>query len=164
MADVLKGRLRRLACDYDIKDNYFAWQAFGRGYDRINRRAVPRYLKRENFETLRANADRVHLHHLTLTDYLETQGENTFDRYVFLDAQDWMSDEQLNALWSEVVRTARPGARVIFRTAGVDSILPGRVRDDILSRFAYDAATCQKWSAQDRSSIYGGFHMYQMTR
>ncbi len=162
MADVLKARLQRLACDYDIKDNYFAWQAFGRGYDRINRRAVPRYLKRENFDTLRANADRVHLHHLSLTDYLETQSPNTFDRYVFLDAQDWMNDEQLNALWTQVVRTARPDARVIFRTAGADSILPGRVRKDILSQFIYDPETCKKWSAQDRSSIYGGFHMYQM--
>jgi S-adenosylmethionine-diacylglycerol 3-amino-3-carboxypropyl transferase len=162
MADLLKDRLRRLACDYDIQDNYFAWQAFGRGYDRKDRRAVPRYLKRENFATLKELAHTVDLHHLTLTDYLATQGPNSFDRYVFLDAQDWMNDEQLNNLWREVARTARPGARVIFRTAGADSILPGRVHDDILDRFTYDADQCKKWSAADRSSIYGGFHMYQM--
>lgn len=32
MAVVLRERLEKLACDFDIKDNYFAWQAFGRGY------------------------------------------------------------------------------------------------------------------------------------
>ena len=162
MATLLKDRLRRLACDYDITENYFAWQAFGRGYDRLNRRAVPRYLKRDNFEMLKDQVKKVHMHHLSLTDYLATQGPGSFDRYVFLDAQDWMNDEQLNELWSEVIRTASPGARVIFRTAGADSILPGRVRPDILNRFNYNPEQCKKWAAADRSSIYGGFHMYEL--
>ena len=30
---VLRERVERLACDFPIQDNYFAWQAFGRGYD-----------------------------------------------------------------------------------------------------------------------------------
>ena len=38
-----------------------------------------------------------------------------------------MTDAQLNALWTEITRTARPGARVIFRTAAEPSLLPGRV-------------------------------------
>ncbi|MEO0387326.1 MAG: DUF3419 family protein, partial [Pseudomonadota bacterium] len=29
---VLKERMRKLVCDYPIKDNYFAWAAFNRGY------------------------------------------------------------------------------------------------------------------------------------
>ena len=40
-----------------------------------------------------------------------------------------MNDAQLNALWREITRTARPGARVIFRTAAEPSLLPGRVDD-----------------------------------
>jgi S-adenosylmethionine-diacylglycerol 3-amino-3-carboxypropyl transferase len=162
MASLLKERLRRLACDFDIRDNYFAWQAFSRGYDRVNRRAVPRYLKAENFETLKANAGKVQVHHLSLTDYLATQPANSFDRYIFLDAQDWMNDDQLTELWSEVIRTARPGTRVIFRTAGADSILPGRIPDEILNRFDYNAEQCKVWTAGDRSSIYGGFHLYTL--
>jgi S-adenosylmethionine-diacylglycerol 3-amino-3-carboxypropyl transferase len=62
------------------------------------------------------------------------------------------------------VRTAKPGARVIFRTAGEETILPGRVPDAILSRFAYDAELCRAWTANDRSSIYGGFHRYVLQR
>ena len=38
-----------------------------------------------------------------------------------------MSDAQLNALWAEMTRTARPGARAVFRTAAEASPLPGRV-------------------------------------
>ncbi|WP_418067951.1 DUF3419 family protein [Roseibium salinum] len=32
MSAVLRQRLEKLACDFSIRDNYFAWQAFGRGY------------------------------------------------------------------------------------------------------------------------------------
>jgi len=82
---------------------------------------------------------------------------------VLLDAQDWMMDAQLEELWTEIVRTARPGARVIFRTAGEETILPGRVPDVILSRFSYDREFCRELTAKDRSSIYGGFHTYVLS-
>jgi S-adenosylmethionine-diacylglycerol 3-amino-3-carboxypropyl transferase len=81
---------------------------------------------------------------------------------VLLDAQDWMSDDQLTELWSEITRTARPGARVIFRTAGEASILPGRVRPDILERWTYESERSRILGYMDRSAIYGGFHLYQL--
>ena len=160
MADVLHARLERLACDFDLADNYFAWQAFGRRYASGGSGPLPLYLQRENFEVLRARADSVTVVHASLTEHLSQQPAASLDAYVLLDAQDWMTDQQLNALWSEIVRTAKPGARVIFRTAGEETILPGRVADAILSRFDYDRETCRQWTAQDRSSIYGGFHRY----
>jgi S-adenosylmethionine-diacylglycerol 3-amino-3-carboxypropyl transferase len=71
-----------------------------------------------------------------------------------------MNDADLNALWREITRTARPGARVIFRTAAEPSLLPGRVDDAILSRWRYEAEQSQAWTQRDRSAIYGGFHLY----
>jgi S-adenosylmethionine-diacylglycerol 3-amino-3-carboxypropyl transferase len=79
-----------------------------------------------------------------------------------LDAQDWMNDTQLNDLWREITRTANPGARVIFRTAAVPTILPGRVDPAILDRWEYLEAQSAQLHAQDRSSIYGGFHIYAL--
>ena len=71
-----------------------------------------------------------------------------------------MDDEQLNDLWREISRTARPGARVIFRTAGRESILLGRVEDGLLDRWSYEARQSEQLNRRDRSSIYGGFHLY----
>jgi S-adenosylmethionine-diacylglycerol 3-amino-3-carboxypropyl transferase len=34
------------------------------------------------------------------------------------------------------------------------------VPDTILSRFSYDRERCRELTAKDRSSIYGGFHLY----
>jgi len=160
ISGLLRDRLERLACDYPIEENYFAWQAFGRGYDRHFRKAVPRYLRRENFDTLRDLSDRVAIHHASMTDWLAEQPAESLDGYVLLDAQDWMNERQLNALWAQIVRTAKPGARVIFRTAGTDSPLPGKLTQDLLDVWDYDVTDCQERSRHDRASIYGGFHLY----
>jgi S-adenosylmethionine-diacylglycerol 3-amino-3-carboxypropyl transferase len=71
-----------------------------------------------------------------------------------------MSDRQLNELWAEITRTAAPGARVIFRTADGPSLLPGRVSPAILDRWHYEAEESKRHLANDRSAIYGGFHLY----
>lgn len=164
MADLLKARLERMACQFPINDNYFAWQAFNRGYDREQKIAVPRYLREENYETLKANIDNATVVHSTITEYLDGQGADSVDCYVFLDAQDWMNDDQLNDLWSAVLRSASDGARVIFRTAGEESPLTKGLTEENLSPWEYDASKAQPDNEKDRSSIYGGFHTYTLNR
>lgn len=160
MATVLRERLEKLACGFDIKDNYFAWQAFGRGYGEGPSAPLPPYLQREHYDAIVARASRIEVRHTNFTDYLREQGDAALDRYILLDAQDWMTDEQLTGLWSEITRTAKPGARVLFRTAGAPSVLPGRVPDAILARWDYRAEDSLDYTKRDRSSIYGGVHLY----
>lgn len=156
----LRLRLSRLACDFPIRENYFAQQAFGRKYlDEMDAR-LPPYLERENFEMVRSRAHRVEAIHGSLTDFLAKRPDASLDCYVLLDAQDWMDDTQLNALWSLIDRTAAPGARVIFRTAADERLLPGRVADRILSKWRYADVESRELLAKDRSAIYGGFHLY----
>jgi S-adenosylmethionine-diacylglycerol 3-amino-3-carboxypropyl transferase len=162
MADVLERRLRRLACDFPVADNYFAWQAFGRRYARGKAAAVPPYLARDNYERIKAHSGRIEVRHANLIDVLESAPDASYDAYVLLDAQDWMTDAVLDRLWSAIQRTAKPGARVIFRTAAEPSLLPGRVRPEILDRWTYDAQRCLDWTRRDRSAIYGGFHLYRL--
>jgi S-adenosylmethionine-diacylglycerol 3-amino-3-carboxypropyl transferase len=160
MANVLRRRLEKLACDFPVNDNYFAWQAFSRGYGRGPGHPLPPYLQAQNYEKLRQRIDRLDVFHANFTDKLAQQPDATLDRYILLDAQDWMDDAQLTDLWSQITRTARPGARVLFRTAAEPSLLPGRVPQEILSRWQYDAELSRRCTAADRSSIYGGVHLY----
>ena len=162
MADVLEARLERLACGFPLADNYFAWQAFGRRYAPGAGAPLPPYLAPENFETVRARANRIELHHGNLIDALEAAGAEAFDAYVLLDAQDWMDDGTLDRLWRAILRSARPGARVIFRTAAEPSLLPGRLSPDLLARWDYAEAESRAWTLRDRSAIYGGFHLYRL--
>ncbi|HKT76711.1 MAG TPA: DUF3419 family protein [Sphingobium sp.] len=159
MDAVLKARLEKLACGFDLKDNYFAVQAFGRGYAG-GEGPLPPYLQAAHHAAVVDRAERVDVRHVNFTDFLASQPAASADRYILLDAQDWMSDEQLNKLWAQITRTARPGARVLFRTAGEPSILPGRVEDDLLARWDYRAEASLDYTARDRSAIYGGVHLY----
>ncbi|MEO0909296.1 MAG: DUF3419 family protein, partial [Pseudomonadota bacterium] len=162
MHAVLKERTRALMCDFPLSENYFAWQAFNRSYKQDGSGPLPPYLQEENFETLRAQAHKYETLNRSLTDYLGEQGDGSKDIFILLDAQDWMNDDQLNALWSEINRTAAPGARVIFRTAGLETILPGRVKDEVLSQWNYHSERSRELTKQDRSAIYGGFHLYTL--
>lgn len=101
------------------------------------------------------------VHNRAMTDVLAKRPAASLDAYTLLDAQDWMNDAQLTALWSEITRTARPGARVIFRTGGAPDILPGRVPPAVLGRWQRDADASARGFANDRSAIYGGFHLYR---
>ncbi|WP_269930407.1 DUF3419 family protein [Aminobacter sp. HY435] len=160
MAGVLKSRLEKLACDFPLANNYFAWQAFARRYPEPGEAALPTYLEQAHYSTIRANVGRVRVHHANFTELLAGKDANSLDRYVLLDAQDWMSDIQLNALWSEITRTAAPGARVIFRTAAEPSLLPGRLSPALLDQWTYEDRQSRDFTARDRSAIYGGFHLY----
>ncbi|MDZ5698077.1 DUF3419 family protein [Chelativorans sp. M5D2P16] len=160
MADVLSARLEKLACHFPLKDNYFAWAAFARRYPREGEAALPAYLQRRNFETIRENAGGVKVHHTNFVELLAAKPAASVDRFVLLDAQDWMNDHQLDLLWNEITRTAAPGARVIFRTAAQATLLPGRVSTTLLDQWHYEFARSREFSARDRSAIYGGFHLY----
>ncbi|QKV17374.1 DUF3419 family protein [Oricola thermophila] len=160
MLAVLRERTRALFCDFPLSENWFAWQAVARGYGENG--PVPPYLREENFDALKENAVRATVHNRSLTDLLGELPAGSRHGYVLLDAQDWMTDRQLNELWSQITRTAAPGARVIFRTAGIGTILPGHVDRAILDRWTYHAERSRAWTRADRSAIYGGFHLYTL--
>lgn len=160
MHEVIEERLERLACGFDIEDNYFAWQAFNRGYARDGGGPLPPYLQRARFKDLKSNATSVRILNVSFTGHLAREPDRSVDRFSLLDAQDWMTDSDLAALWREITRTARPGARVIFRTAGVETILSGRVPQEILAKWGYEREQSAALTQRDRSAIYGGFHVY----
>jgi hypothetical protein len=108
MAEVLRRRLEKLACDFEVKDNYFAWQAFGRGYDRSEGAPLPPYLQRANWEAMKERIDRLEVVRANMVDWIGAREEASMDRFVLLDAQDWMNNAQLDDLWTKITRASRP--------------------------------------------------------
>ncbi len=158
---ILRQRVERLACSFPIKNNYFAWQAFTRSYDIHKREAVPDYLRADTYDAIRQRAGRVEVHHASLIDFLKSQPTGSLHRYVLLDAQDWMTPDLLSGLWGQIDRTADiHDARVIFRTAGANSPLARKLPPLLLAPWLYLEEESRALHAQDRSAIYGGFHVY----
>ncbi len=139
-----------------------AWQAFGRRYAPGPNPSLPPYLERQNFDAVRRRSSRVRYVQRSFIDILCDLPAASFDRYALLDAQDWMNDAELTALWAEITRTARPGTRVIFRTAADERLLPGRVPEAMLGHWEYREELSRELGRRDRSSIYGAFHLYTL--
>jgi S-adenosylmethionine-diacylglycerol 3-amino-3-carboxypropyl transferase len=160
LAGLYCDRLRHLACDFALSDNYFAWQAFGRRYGSDAEAPLPPYLQRRNYHAIRARLSRVTTHTTSMTAWLVGEPAKSYDRYILLDSVDWMDAPTLTALWQQIRRTARPGARVIFRTAGARSPLDQLCGAGSLEGWRCHADEGQGFLARDRSAIYGGFHLY----
>ncbi|MCY6379890.1 DUF3419 family protein [Hoeflea prorocentri] len=160
MASVLKERVEKLACHFPLRENYFAQQAFSRRYDTSADTSLPAYLEADHYSTIRDGVRNVDIHHCSYTQFLRRKPEKSVDRFVLLDAQDWMRPDQLTELWSEMTRTAASGARIIFRTAGKDSIVDGKIPQALLEQWEYRDQESIACCRRDRSAIYGGFHLY----
>lgn len=160
--DIYRERVRRLACDFSIQDNYFAWQAFARKYDTENRIAVPDYLKEENYAKLKANVGRLTAKVGSATDEIKYNPVGTFNRFVFLDAQDWMDAATKTDLWTAIAEKAESGSRIIFRTAGAASPIETDLPAELRKKFHYEKELSAELFKQDRASIYGGFHLYRL--
>lgn len=153
-------RVERIACQFPIQDNCFAWQGFSHSYDHEKRQAIPAYLQAKNYELIRNQLGKVDTHLGSMIDFLKQQQPGSYDRFVFLDAQDWMTDEVLQQLWAEVTRVGKPGTRIIFRTAAAESPLESALPESLLGQFVYEPELSAECFQQDRSAIYGGFHLY----
>lgn len=160
LIDVYRERAERLACDYPIQENYFAWQAFARKYDTENRRAVPEYLKAENHPVLKSNASKIRTGINSVTEEITNNPPNTFNRFVFLDAQDWMTADAMTELWRAIADRAEKNSRIIFRTAGAVSPIEKNLPKNLQSKFSYQKELSDELFLEDRASIYGGFHLY----
>lgn len=159
LSDLLIKRIERLACDFPIADNPFAWQVFARRYGPADGKAIPFYLEPRIHDVIQPRAGRVNLHATPLTDYLATQPAGSIHRFVLLDAQDWMSPADVAALWREIGRTAHPeDARVLFRTAGPANPFHW-LPEDLRRHWAARDDLTPAFTAADRTALYNGVHL-----
>jgi S-adenosylmethionine-diacylglycerol 3-amino-3-carboxypropyl transferase len=161
--DIYRERAKRLAVDYPINENYFAWQAFARKYDTENRQALPEYLKADNYKKLRVNISNLQTEIGSITDKIKQSPKDAFNRFVFLDAQDWMNAEVMTDLWQAIADFGEKGSRIIFRTAGATSPIETNLPPELRAKFNYSKDLSIELFKQDRASIYGGFHLYTLS-
>jgi S-adenosylmethionine-diacylglycerol 3-amino-3-carboxypropyl transferase len=147
-------------------DNYF-WRVYLQGG--YTPRCCPEYLKVDNFHRLKNGLlDRLNIRTASVTRFLR-QTPPGISKFVLLDHMDWMSSRQPEALreeWHALLENARPGSRVIFRSAGlntafVDSVrIRRRGRETELGRLLrYDRQLADTLHARDRVHTYGSFHI-----
>jgi S-adenosylmethionine-diacylglycerol 3-amino-3-carboxypropyl transferase len=158
--EVLLERLLRLINGHPNDINYFAWQALHRGYPGPGDRCLPPYLQRSQFKRMRNDAGVIIPVHGHLREFLKSMPAREIDAVVLLDSQDWMTADEIRALWDAIDRTGSDNVRVIFRTAGVQSPLERGELASLQEIWNRDEERSAIGFELDRSGIYGGFHCY----
>jgi S-adenosylmethionine-diacylglycerol 3-amino-3-carboxypropyl transferase len=76
--------------------------------------ALPHALRPENFDSIRANLDRLEWRRQSVEEFLAEAGPESIDRFNLSDIFEYMSEGNSHALLRRVVDSARPGARIAY--------------------------------------------------
>src|SRR4030042_4819924 len=123
---------------------------------------MPDYLKANYFPALKSNVHRVQTRFCSLTAFLRTQPDRRLNRFLFLAAQDWMTADQINELWTQVARVGQTSSRIMFRTGGSEPVVESALKPKLRAHFEYERELSLDLYRRDRSAIYGGVHVYGM--
>lgn len=130
-----------------VADNYFAHHMLTGRYPLDEPEGAPPYL-------LHARATAAATHRLTLVDggmttFLRTRPAGSIGGFALSNIGEWMDAAQLDALFAEVVRTAAPGARLVYRDFVGRTEVPARWRH----RVVVDQARSEALTPRDRSLL-----------
>ncbi|MEO6722396.1 MAG: DUF3419 family protein [Ferruginibacter sp.] len=153
-AESFYNRSKKAFRNIPVKGNYFL-SLYLLGKYR-NDGEVPAYLKKENFNIIKQRVDRIKIITSDAQGWLDSMSAGTINCFALSNICELMSENDTHRLFAGVARTARPGARVIFRNLMVPREVPSDlkeqiVKDETLSKFVYD---------NDRSFVYGKVAAY----
>jgi S-adenosylmethionine:diacylglycerol 3-amino-3-carboxypropyl transferase len=129
-----------------VRSNYFLAQILLGRY--VDEAEVPAYLLPRHFETIRARLDRVELVTADIADGLAAQSSSSIDGFALSNVFEYSPVEVFDRARREMLRVARPGARVSLRNLLAQRRLaesPG---------FEVDQKLGERLRAADRGFIY----------
>lgn len=154
----LSDKLRRVATEVLIRDNYF-WRVYLTGS--YTPECCPNYLRRENFDYLHERVNRVHLHNATVSEFLR-RNPGRYTHFVLLDHQDWLAwhkPEALKEEWQLILQNCAPGARLLMRSASERlDFLPR----DVSQSLRFFPEVTGRLHQQDRVGTYGSLHFAEV--
>jgi S-adenosylmethionine-diacylglycerol 3-amino-3-carboxypropyl transferase len=114
--------------------------------------AMPLYLQPGPYEQIRQALATTRITPVTapITAALATVGDSSFDAYSIADVSSYLSETDFGALMDQIMRTARPSARICSRGIFVHRPLPG----DCATRISRDPALEQRLSLDDLAMVH----------
>jgi S-adenosylmethionine-diacylglycerol 3-amino-3-carboxypropyl transferase len=126
-----------------ISTNYFVHHMFTGAYPAGVPGGLPPYLNAP------LSPDRLTLVDGSYTAYLRTVPEASVNGFAVSNILEWLTPEQSDELFAEVVRTAAPGARFVFRNFVGWNEVPERWREVVVE----DRARGEEMIKRDRSAV-----------
>ena len=158
-AESVLERTKHALTDLDPSANPYAhWILTG-----THGEALPCALRREHFETIRANLDRLEWRRTSLEEFIFgelSQGVRAgrFDRFNLSNVFEYVSAGNHQRLLAALVRCSRPGARLAYWNLNVDRHRP----DHLARRLRSLDALADGLHASDRAFFYSAFRVEEV--
>lgn len=153
-------RLERNISSVSVRDNYFMHYCLNGSYSTC----LPLNLEEKSYLRLREivakNDSRLEYVSQDLLSYLRTVADNTFTKFNLSDIFEALSLDENNKIWDELVRTAKPGARVVYWNNLVKRTFPAYLTKNILS----DEKLEDELRRQDRVYFYDTVYTHIITK
>jgi len=157
-ADSFYKRSRKAFRDIPIENNYFlSLYLLGR-FSNVN--AVPDYLQEENYKTIKSRIDRIKIITGEAQQWIDTMPDQYIDCFALSNICELMSEQETHTLFTAVQRTAKNGAKIIFRNL----MIPREVPEDLQSSIIKDQSLSRQLYENDRSFVYGKVAAYKIIK
>lgn len=147
-------RAQHALTELPVRSNYFLSLYFFGRYQ--NDEYLPEYLKPQHFDVIKKNIHRIDAITADSKFWLEKQPGNFFDAMALSNICELMDEKDTHKLFSEVIRTAKPGARIVFRNL----MIPREVPESLQHIIVKDEMLSKQLQFEDRSFVYGKVAAY----
>lgn len=101
---------RKALVEQDPSQNpYLHWILKGEFGD-----SLPTFIRRENFETIKRNIDKLEWRQQSIEEYLSNANEASIDSLNLSDVFEYVSEENYRSIMKLIARASKPGARVVY--------------------------------------------------
>lgn len=98
-----------------VADNYFVHHMLTGAYPKGIPVGLPPYLQADGAAAIARELHRLVLMDASYGAYLATCDDASIQAFALSNICEWLDESQIDALFAEIVRTAAPGARLVFR-------------------------------------------------
>lgn len=140
-----------------IKDNYFMHYCLKGHY---NLTSLPPYLGEQGYSFIRNNQLPLDIITIGILNYLKSIPDNYFSKFNLSDIFEFLSEEENNNLWSEIVRTAKCDATIVYWNNLVSRSYPNYLSRNIFD----DREIAGRLNKVDRAFFYGSFHINKIIK
>lgn len=149
VAERILGRARHALTELDPAANpYLQWILTGR-----HTTALPHALRRENFDAIRENLDRLEWHPMSVEEFLASEPELRVDRFNLSDIFEYMSDESFHQLLATLAGRSAAGARFAYW----NMLVPRSRPPELAHVLTPHHELAQRLHLQDKAFFYSRF-------
>ena len=122
---------------------------------------LPDYLQKKNFEKLNKNqTTKIEIISKDIITYLKMTKDNSYTKFNLSDIFEALSDHECNLLWSEIIRTSKKGAIIVYW----DNLIPRPIPEHLFNIVKEETKLQQQLFQKDRVFFYGSLHIYKVIK